>query len=135
MRQNDDSNRKASCMRQFLLIAAAFLPASSMAQTASTPIPDALTADPLHYTVEFENADVRILRIKYPAHSKGNMHDHPHSATVFLTQGKLRMTMPDGKTIIGNVPKGAAVFEEAGPHQPENIGDEDFEAVRIELKH
>jgi hypothetical protein len=62
------------------------------------------------------------------------MHDHPHSVTVFLTDGQLRMTMPDGKTMIGTVGKGAAVFEEAGPHQPENLSDRDFEAVRIELK-
>jgi quercetin dioxygenase-like cupin family protein len=121
-------------MRPFLMIAAALLPAATMAQTASRPIPDAPTADPEHYTVEFENADVRVLRIKYPAHSKGNMHDHPHSVTVFLTAGKLRMTMPDGKSMVGNVPKGVAVFEEAGPHQPENIADSNFEAVRIELK-
>lgn len=97
-------------------------------------IADAPTADPLHYKVEFENADVRVLRIKYPAHSKGEMHDHPRSVTVFLTEGHLRMTMPGGKTMIGNVGKGASIFEEAGPHQPENLSDRDFEAVRIELK-
>lgn len=122
-------------MRHFLIIAAAFLPASAMAQTAPTPIPDAPTADPQHYTVEFENADVRILRIKYPAHSKGNMHDHPHSVTVMLTGGKLRGTKPDGKSNTSDSTKGVAIWEEAGPHQMENIGDEDFEAVRIELKH
>ena len=98
------------------------------------PIPDAPTADPLHYTVEFENADVRILRIKYPAHSKGNMHDHPHSVTVMLTGGKLRGTKPDGKSNTSDSVKGLAIWEEAGPHQMENIGAEDFEAVRIELK-
>ncbi|AXU19195.1 hypothetical protein C7W88_09375 [Novosphingobium sp. THN1] len=72
-------------MRSLLYIAAALLPVTAMAQTNAKPIPDAPTADPQHYTVEFENADVRILRIKYPAHSKGNMHDHPHSVTVMLT--------------------------------------------------
>ncbi len=122
-------------MRSCLMIAALLLPTATLAQTATTAIPDAPTADPEHYTVEFENAEVRVLRIKYPAHSRGNMHDHPQSVTVFLTGGKLRMTMPDGKAIIGNVPKGAVIFEEAGPHQPENIGGEDFEAIRIELKH
>lgn len=122
-------------MRSLLYIAAALLPVTAMAQTTAKPIPDAPTADPQHYTVEFENADVRILRIKYPAHSKGNMHDHPHSVTVMLTGGKLRGTRPDGKSNTADSVKGLAIWEEAGPHQMENIGDEDFEAVRIELKH
>ncbi len=104
------------------------------AHAAAPAIGDAPTADPKHYTVAFENADVRVLRIRYPAHAKGEMHDHPHSVTVFLTDGHLRMTMPDGTTRIGEVPRGAAVFEEAGPHQPENLSDQDFEAIRIELK-
>jgi hypothetical protein len=62
------------------------------------------------------------------------MHNHPHSVTVFLTDGKLKMTFPGGKSMVGTVPAGAAVFEEAGPHQPENLLDKPFEAVRIELK-
>ncbi len=41
------------------------------------------------------------------------MHDHPHSVTAFLTGGHLEMTMPDGKTLIGTVPKGRVVWEEA----------------------
>jgi hypothetical protein len=44
------------------------------------------------------------------------------------------MTMPDGKSMIGNVKKGQTVWEEAGPHQPENLTSDPFEAVRIELK-
>ncbi len=97
-------------------------------------IPDAATADSEHYTVEFENQFVRVLRIRYGPKEAGNMHDHPHSATVFLTGGHLKMSMPEGKTLVGTVPKGKVVWEEAGPHQPENLSDETFEAVRIELK-
>ena len=95
---------------------------------------DAATADSRHYTVEIDNADVRVLRIRYGPHEKGNMHSHPHSVTVFLTDGKLQMTMPDGKTRIGTVKAGQAVWEEAGAHQPENLSDQPFEAVRVELK-
>jgi quercetin dioxygenase-like cupin family protein len=111
----------------------------ALAQTATKPdpyanIPDAVTADGKHYTVEFENEYVRILRIHYGPHERGNMHNHPHSVTVFLTDGKLRMTTPDGKSFEATVKKGHAVYEEAGPHQPENLADTPFEAVRTELK-
>lgn len=111
------------------------------AQAPATPnanphpeIPDAVTADGKHYKVELENQFVRVLRIHYGPNEIGNMHNHPHSVTVFLTDGKLKMTFPDGKSMVGEVPAGKVVWEEAGPHQPQNLLDKPFEAVRIELK-
>ncbi len=62
------------------------------------------------------------------------MHGHPHSVTVFLAGGHFKMTMPDGKTLVSTVPKGKAVWEEAGPHSPETSSDESFEAVHVEPK-
>lgn len=102
--------------------------------TAQTKIPDAVTADGSHYTVLYENAEVRVLRIHYGPHEKGNMHDHPRSVTVFLTDGNLRMTLPNGQSRIGLVKAGTTVMEEAGPHQPENLSDQPFEAIRTEMK-
>ncbi len=61
-------------------------------------IPDAVTGDGKHYTIEFENEFVRVLRIHYGPHEIGSMHNHPHSTTVFLTNGSLKMTTPDGKS-------------------------------------
>ncbi|MFN8573803.1 MAG: hypothetical protein U0132_17230 [Gemmatimonadaceae bacterium] len=118
-----------------LLLAATTSRAQSTPQKAAgRAIPDAVTADRAHYTVEFENAEVRVLRIRYGPHEKGNMHDHPRSVTVFLTDGTLRMTLPDGSSRVGNVKAGSVVWENAGPHQPENLTDRAFEAVRTEFK-
>jgi pimeloyl-ACP methyl ester carboxylesterase/uncharacterized RmlC-like cupin family protein len=97
-------------------------------------IPDAITADPAHYTVEFENTEVRVLRIRYGPHAKGNMHDHPRSVTVFLTPGHLRMTVPGRAPMEATVKAGTVAWEDAGPHQPENLSDQPFEAVRTEFK-
>ena len=96
---------------------------------------DAVKADSTHYSIVLENEHVRVLHIHYGAHEKGNMHSHPCSVTVFLTDGNLRMTMPDGKTMIGTVKAGQTVWEDAGSHQPENIGDQAFDAIRTELKN
>lgn len=79
---------------------------------------------PLH-----ENAEVRVLHIHYGPHEKGHMHDHPRSVTVVLTDGELKMTMPDGRPVAATVKAGQTVMEEAGPHQPESVGDEPFEAI------
>lgn len=56
------------------------------------------------------------------------MHNHPHSVTVFLTDGKLEMTMPDAKLMAGSPKAGQVVFEEADPHRPENLTDQRFES-------
>jgi len=46
------------------------LPAIASAQ-------DAAKVDPKHYKVEFENSQVRILRIHYGPHEKSVMHSTP----------------------------------------------------------
>ena len=125
-------NNTPTHTRSFALAITALTIAATlgMAQTA----PDAVTADAKHYTVEFENPEVRVLRIKYPAHEKGNMHSHPCSVTVFLTDATIRMTRTDGTTGDATITAGRVVWENGGAHQPENIGNQPFEAVRIEFK-
>ena len=108
--------------------------APSSATGRAAGIPDALKADPEHYTLEFENSEVRVLRIRYGPHAKGNMHDHPRSVTVFLTPGHLRMTVPGHPPMEATILAGKVVYEEEGPHQPENLSDQPFEAVRTEFK-
>ena len=95
---------------------------------------DPVKVDPKHYKVEFENDSVRVLRITYPAHEKSVMHHHPASVAVFLTDGKSRFTLPDGKTEDAPVKAGVAQWTEAGEHLPENIGDKPFELILVELK-
>jgi hypothetical protein len=57
---------------------------------------DPVRVDPQHYTVEFENDQVRVLRIRYGPHEKSVMHGHPAGLAVFLadTRGKFQ-TPPD----------------------------------------
>lgn len=95
---------------------------------------DPVKVDPSHYKVESENAQVRILRIHYGPHEKSVMHSHPASVVVYLSDGTIRMTTPDGKTADEQGKMGQAIY--AGPvvHNPENTGDAPFDAVLIELK-
>ena len=103
------------------------------ASRACDASPDALIADPSHYTVLFENAEVRVLRIRYGPKDKGQMHNHPRSITVFLTDGNFRVTAPDGQTrVVAN--KAGDTTMEGGAHLPENLSDQPFEAIRIEMK-
>lgn len=95
---------------------------------------DAVKVDPKHYKVEVDNPQVRVLRIHYGAHEKSVMHSHPASVVVFLTDGKIRFTLPDGKTEESTGKKGEARYMPAQVHNPENMADAPFEVIQVELK-
>jgi quercetin dioxygenase-like cupin family protein len=96
--------------------------------------PHATDVDPDHYTPEFENDAVRIVRIAYGAGEESVMHYHPDSVAVFLTDHLVEMTMPDGSTEEISAKAGDAIFIPGGQHLPKNISDEAWEVVLIELK-
>lgn len=95
---------------------------------------DAVKVDPKHYKVESENARVRILRVKYAPHEKSVMHRHPATVAVFLTDGKVKFTYPDGRTEEREIKAGQAMWNPATRHLPENVADTDMEAIVIEFK-
>jgi quercetin dioxygenase-like cupin family protein len=103
---------------------------------ATTPAwsQDAVAVDSKHYTVEFENDQVRVLRVIYGPHEKSVMHEHPASVGVYLTDGHIRITLPDGKTGEPHVKAGQAMWHPAGKHLIENLGSTPFELVLTELK-
>jgi quercetin dioxygenase-like cupin family protein len=95
---------------------------------------DPVKVDAKHYKVEFENAQVRVLRITYGPHEKSVMHGHPANVAVFLTDGATKFTLPDGKTLTSDVKAGMVQWEAGGKHLPENTGDKPFELILVELK-
>lgn len=95
---------------------------------------DPTVLDPDHYTTEFENEAVRILRIKYGAGEDSVMHSHPESVAVFLTDIDAQMTLADGTTQNVSAKAGDAVYGPGGAHLPVNSGDSGWEVVEVELK-
>ena len=51
---------------------------------------DATKVDPKHYKVEFENDQVRMVRIKYGPNEKSGMHEHVSGAVVFLRMARAK---------------------------------------------
>jgi quercetin dioxygenase-like cupin family protein len=96
---------------------------------------DPVKVDAKHYTVEFENDHVRVVRIKYAPGEKSVMHGHPASVVVFLTDGHGRFTYADGKTEEFSVKAGQTMFTGPTEHLPENLGSQPLEVLQIELKH
>lgn len=95
---------------------------------------DPVKVDPKHYKVEFENDQVRVLRISYGPYEKSIMHEHPAGVAVFLTDSHVKMTLPGGKNRDEHGKAGQAIWTAAEKHQPENLGDKPFELILVELK-
>ena len=75
-----------------LLAALAFLVSGDapIAQSAATKLPDAVTADRRHYTLEFENDIVRVLRVRLPAGESAPAHAHAAYCAIELSDSSLR---------------------------------------------
>jgi hypothetical protein len=123
-------------MRKFILVVALLGMAwtALVAQRGAVDAPpDAVTADPRHYSVSFENELVRLLRVRYGAGEKSVMHRHPASCAVFLTDQTFNFTLPDGTTEPASVPAGALGCSDANIHLPDNISRA-AEFIMIEFK-
>jgi quercetin dioxygenase-like cupin family protein len=116
-------------MRTVLLMVAVWLTAAVSAHAQ-----DPIKVDPKHYKVEFENEQVRVLRVSYAPGEKSVMHEHPANVAVFLTDGRGKFTLPDGKSEEVPIKAGTTRSGEAEKHQPENVGDKPFELILVELK-
>jgi quercetin dioxygenase-like cupin family protein len=105
--------------------------------TARMPQPtadDPVQVDPKHYTIEFENERVRVLRIKYGAGEKSVMHSHPESIAVFLTDSHAKFTYPDGRAEDIKAGAGTVQHMDAFTHLPESLSKTPFEVIQVELK-
>ncbi len=95
---------------------------------------DPVKVDKKHYKVEFENDQVRVLRIQYGPGEKSVMHEHPDSVAVFLTDQKSKFTYPDGKSEEVTAKAGDVKWNPAFKHDPESLSDKPFELILVELK-
>ena len=101
---------------------------------APTFAQDATVVDSDHYAVEFENDQVRVLRITYGPREKSVMHAHPEAVAIMLTEGEMLMHLPDGSTAPSPAVAGQAIWTPAVKHQPENLTDHEMEVILVEMK-
>jgi quercetin dioxygenase-like cupin family protein len=95
---------------------------------------DPVNVDPKRYRVEFQNSKVRVFRGKYGPHEEGIMHEHVNNrVVVYLKDGELRVTTPDGKTEVKMLAAKSVSWGAAAKHQ-EHSGDRPVEMVVVELK-
>ena len=108
--------------------------ATSLLAQRGAAFPDAVTADPKHYSISFENDVARFLRVKYGPGEQSVMHRHLPGCVIFLTDQTFDFTVPDGSGGPASVPAGALGCSDGNVHLPENIGKEAAEFIMVEFK-
>lgn len=113
-----------------LLISALFIMSLVSAVMAQDPV----KVDSKHYSVEFENSEVRVLRIKVGPHEKSVMHRHPNAVAIFLTDATGKFNFPKEPAQDFTSKAGQVLWTPGIVHLPENTSDQPFEVILVELK-
>jgi quercetin dioxygenase-like cupin family protein len=90
--------------------------------------------DPEHETVELENEQVRVLRVRIPPGGKSVMHSHPNRVVIPLTVQRSRATTSTGSVDERDRRPGQVFWGAANTHMTENLSGEMLESLIIEIK-
>jgi hypothetical protein len=96
---------------------------------------DPVKLDPKHYKIEFENAQVRVLRVRIEGRGATPIHQHTlNRVTVFLTDQEFRTKESSGKVNVVKHKAGDVVWGTPTTHSEENLCNSPFEVIAVELK-
>jgi quercetin dioxygenase-like cupin family protein len=113
-----------------ILMAVAMLTITSSKAVAQDPVKVA----PEKCKVLLENDRVRVLDFWLKPGDKIPMHSHPAGVTYFVTGGKVKTTLPDGKVTEMEPKAGEARWAEAVTHANENTGTTEAHVIVVEMK-
>ncbi len=121
-------NRKTKHILSGLLLSAFLLtPMELVAQDPVKLAPDKLK-------VILENDTLRVFEARLKPGEKLGMHSHPKSIAYFMSEFKLKSTLPDGRSVIIEKKPGDILWREPVTHAEENIGTTDLVVLVIEFK-
>jgi len=89
---------------------------------------------PETHKVVLDNDVVRMLDVRIPPGQTVAMHSHPANTVYFITDCKLKVTGPDGKTTVAEPKAGTASYRGETKHAVENVGTAECHLVQTELK-
>lgn len=94
---------------------------------------DLVAVAPAAARVEFEDAHVRIVRLRIPENATIGTHDRPRRVVVSLTGNDVRLTRPDGSEKLTKTEAGTVAWSESTVRSVRNLGGA-LENIVIELK-
>jgi hypothetical protein len=114
-----------------LALALCGLGKTSTAQSTSPKLQDAIAADPKHYSVEFENDIVRVLRVRLGAGDSAPAHTHSAYCAIELSDSSLK----EGNGPTAESKAGQVFCGDATSHAPKNVGKALAESIVVEFKN
>ena len=106
----------------------------SGAAAGSSPL-DPVKIDPKHYKVQFENDQVRVVRVRFGPHEMAPLHEHSlNRVVVYLADQNFRITSADGAVEMAQHKRGEVSWGGPTKHKEENLNDKPMEVVVVELK-
>ena len=95
---------------------------------------DVVKVAPETHVVLLENAEVRVLSVLIKPGEKVAIHSHPRNVVYYLSDARIRLTLPDGRVEDRAVTAGMAVWSDGAVHAVENVGTSELREVQVELK-
>ncbi len=97
------------------------------------PPSDAVTVDPTHHHVIFENDHVRIFEVLAGPGAKSAMHTHVPLVAISMAKARTRMTGPDGKPFIFDLNPAQVLWMEGVQHSWELVAGR-VAVIAVEIK-
>lgn len=94
---------------------------------------DLLAVAPAAAKVEYEDAHVRVVRLRLSPHEELPMHDRPSRVVVPLTANDVRITRPGGASSVVRAPAGKPAWSGPARRSVSNL-DAPLENIIVELK-
>jgi len=96
---------------------------------------DLVQVSPAIAKVEYEDASIRVIRSHYEPGTSSAMHSHPPRVVIALQPGTLRLSRPDGSSVIPPAdPQQKPLAFGPETHAVANIGSTPVENIEIEFK-
>jgi quercetin dioxygenase-like cupin family protein len=119
--------------RQMLagILLAALAGSTAVAQEQIDPV----VASPDLYTVLLENEHVRVIEYRIEPGQSEPWHTHPAKVMYVLESGTLKITLPDGESLVAEEEAGVARWMgPVGRHFGENVGATPVRILIVEVK-
>jgi hypothetical protein len=97
---------------------------------------DPLRVAPQDFKLEFENSQVRVVRLRLAPRQSAPMHEYAVDRVVYyVTDENVRQTSPDGKAVVAQHKAGDFSWNGPAKQKLENLSDKPFEALVVEVKN